>query len=666
MQRFLISLAVGLGLTGGLFFLAKDSAAGRVSTPSGPTVFNIPPGDAERVPLDRDDGVCTLAEAVEAANDQGNSNPPLNDCGSGSAGLNVIQLQAGDYDLTALVAVLNGGNTATFSIVTPIDVRGVTSDTTTIRRTAGATDEFRFFYVGSGGGLTLKDLTLSGGFANAGSGGGAVRTDGFGVLTPTCFSMQNNTARLGGALFNGGVTHIVNSRFVGNSASENDEGLGGAIYTTNRMDMTTSAATGNTSTQHGGGIYVAGSGSGEVEINLSSINDNVANSDTSGQGHGGGIYHAVGKLDLWTSTLANNAAVPALPTLDDANGGGLYVADTLTATFTLVTANAASNGAGVYQAETGSSVINHTLFLANIAAKSAGGIYNKGIVLMDNGVVWANVATQGNGGGLYVDTPNGSQTDLRNSTFYQNQAPTGAGGGIYNLADGPGWTALNNVTVANNSASTVGGGIGTAAPGLLVVASSTIVNNTSGAAGGGIASTDAVTDHVRLRNTIVANNTSPTGNCAGAMQSQGYNLDSGNGCPFTEPGDLTNTNPNLAGLAPADPLQVLSGNLTPAFDLSSGSPAINAANPTACYDAHNLNNNGMPLAEDQWGDPRVKNGRCDIGSIETDSPTAVTLARLRADTTSSNLNVWRVALAGGLLLLMLVFVVHRRVGSKLD
>lgn len=661
MQRLLTSLVVSLVLLTGLFLLAGIGAAEVAPAAADPTVFNIPPENAERVPLNREDGICTLAEAVEAANDQGVSNPPLNDCGSASAGLNVIQLQAGSYDLTALVATINGGNTATFNIATSIDVRGVTSDTTTIRRTAAATDEFRFFYVGSGGGLTLEDLTLTGGFANAGSGGGAVRVDGFGVLTMTSVSMLDNTARLGGALFNGGVTHIVDSRFVGNSASENDEGLGGAIYITDRLDMTTSAVTGNSSTQHGGGIYVAGSGSGEVEINLSSINDNVANSDAGGQGHGGGIYHAVGNLHLWTSTLANNAAVPIL---DDANGGGIYVADTLTTTFTLVTANAASNGAGMHLAETGSAVISRTLFLANIAAEAGGGIYNEGNVLMDNGVLWANVATLGNGGGLYVDNPDNNQTELRNSTLYQNQAPAGSGGGIYNLSGGPAWTALSNVTVANNNTGGNGGGIASANNGQIVVASSTIVNNTSGGAGGGIASSDVVTEHVRLRNTIVANNTSSTGNCSGAMQSQGYNLDSGAGCPFNEPGDLTNTNPNLASLAPADPLQVLSGNLTPAYDLLGGSPAINAANPVACYDALNLNNNGMPLAKDQWGDPRVKYGRCDIGSIETDSPTAVTLVDLQAVDASSHVGAWAVALAGGFVMLLLVLAGRRRAGLK--
>lgn len=659
MQHWVIAQVVSLVLLAGLFGLAGISAAELAPAVAGPTVFTIPPENAERVPLNRADGICTLAEAVEAANDQGVSIPPLNDCGSGSAGLNVIQLQAGSYDLTALVAVINGGNTATFNIVTPIDVRGVTSDTTTIRRTDGATDEFRFFYVGSGGGLTLEDLTLSGGFANAGSGGGAVRVDGFGVVTLTSVSLLDNTARLGGALFNGGVTHIADSRFVGNSASENDEGLGGAIYATNRLDMTTSAVTGNSSTQHGGGIYVAGSGSGEVEIILSSINDNVANSDASGQGHGGGIYHAVGNLSLWTSTLANNAAVPIL---DDANGGGIYVADTLTTTFTLVTANAASNGAGMHLAETGSAVISRTLFLANIAAEAGGGIYNEGSVLMDNGVLWANVATQGNGGGLVIDNPDNNQTDLRNSTLYQNQAPAGSGGGIYNLSGGPAWTALSNVTVANNNAAGSGGGIASANDGQVVVASSTIVNNTSSGAGGGIASSDAVTEHVRLRNTIVANNTSPTGNCSGAMQSQGYNLDSGIGCPFSEPGDLTNINPNLASLAPADPLQVLSGNVTPAYDLLGGSPAIDAANPVACYDALNLNNNGMPLAKDQWGDPRVKYGRCDMGSIETDSPTAVTLVHLQADEAWTSIRAWPVALAGGLLLL--VVLARRRAGLQ--
>ncbi len=634
-KRVFVSIGISLAMLGGVLLLIGAGQPLAARAASAPTVFTIAPGDAERVPFDRDDGVCTLAEAVEAANDQGVSDPPLNDCGSASSGLNVIELQAGDYDLTAHVATINGGRTATFNIVTPIRVQGVTSDTTTIRRTDTATDTFRFFHVGSNGALILEDLTLTGGYANDGSGGGAVYVFPTGLLTMTSTSLTSNTARFGGALYNGGETWIDSSSIVNNSASENDASLGGGIYNTNRLHLTASTVTSNRSTQDGGGMYISGTGSGAVVVTASSIVFNQSNSDFTGAGHGGGIYHATGQLTVTLSTLASNEALPDLKTLGGSNGGGLFVADTLDMNLTFLNLNFANDGGAMYVDEPGTAVVTRTLFLTNLAGESGGAIYNAGGLALDNTVVWLNTATQGNGGGLYNDTPDNSGADIRNSTFYDNVASSGDGGGIYNVAGGTAWMTLSNTTVADNEALGNGGGIANGQEGQIVVASSTIANNVAGNGdGGGFWNSDPITENVRIRNTILTGNTSAntvaTGNCGGGLTSQGYNLESMATCPLTAVGDITGGDAALASLAPADPLQVLQGNITPAFDLQSGSQAINAGNPTACYDALNLNNNDQPLPTDQWGNQRIKDGRCDIGSVETNTPTAVTLAGLSA------------------------------------
>jgi hypothetical protein len=65
-RSLLVMIAVSVGLT---LLLQGLVSAGAESTT--PTVFAIAPGNAERVPFDPADGICTLAEAVEAANDQG-------------------------------------------------------------------------------------------------------------------------------------------------------------------------------------------------------------------------------------------------------------------------------------------------------------------------------------------------------------------------------------------------------------------------------------------------------------------------------------------------------------------------------------------------------------------------------------------------------------------
>lgn len=607
---------------------------------SAPTVFSIPPGDAERVPFDRDDGVCTLAEAVEAANDQGMSNPPLNDCGSASAGLNVIQLQAGNYDLTQQVAVINGGNTATFSIVTPILIQGPGDESTAIRRTEAATDDFRFFQVGDFGKLTIDQITLTGGSANAGSGGGAVRIDSGGMFSLTNSSLISNTARFGGALFNGGDTYIVDSNLVGNSASEDANSQGGAIYNTDDLVLTTSELTGNSATLDGGAIYNSIGGSGQMIINFSSIAGNTANSDVANGGNGGGIYHHTGPLFLNFSTVAGNLALPDAPLEmggGTSNGGGIYASDELTSVGTLVDTNAALNGAGLYTSPSANVVLSQTLLIANAAAENGAGIYNQGELWLDNAIVWANIAAQGDGGGLYIDTASGSgpEADLRNSTIYGNQSLVGNGGGIFNRTAFGNTTTLSNVTISNNQAPAgSGGGFYNDTSSRAVIASSTIVYNTVGGDGGGIFNANSAVDDLRLRNSLLADNTSAntaaSGNCSGLLSSQDYNLDSGVSCALAGAGDISNGVADLDSLSPPDPMAVLSGDITPSYALLGASQALNAANPAACYDAQNILNNDLPLEIDQRGEQRVQQGRCDIGSVESQAPTAVTLASLQA------------------------------------
>ena len=116
--------------------------------------------------------------------------------------------------------------------------------------------------------------------------------------------------------------------------------------------------------------------------------------------------------------------------------------------------------------------------------------------------------------------------------------------------------------------------------------------------GGGIY--DAISGTVRLKNTIVASNTSGL-NFAGAgiYKDLGHNLSSdGSGSSFlTATGDLNNTNPLLGKL-------MNNGGPTQTMALLGGSPAINAGE-----------NSGAP-ATDQRGFNRIVGGTVDIGAFE--------------------------------------------------
>ena len=202
------------------------------------------------------------------------------------------------------------------------------------------------------------------------------------------------------------------------------------------------------------------------------------------------------------------------------------------------------------------------------------GIYNGGALTINNSTISGNRAgtpkLSGNGGGI----SNGGKLTINNSTISANittagQFGTPSGGGISN----GGTLTINNSTISANSAKLGGGIDGTAT----------------------------------LQNSIVANSTSG-GNCSGTITSDGYNLSSDTSCNFNNVGDLNNTDPKLG------PLQN-NGGPTQTQALLSGSPAIDAGNPSGCTDG-----NGHLLKTDQRGAPRPDKedtSGCDMGAYES-------------------------------------------------
>jgi hypothetical protein len=113
-----------------------------------------------------DNGVCSLREAIINANDGAQTH---DDCEAGSAGADTINLAAGStYTLTDKDP--DGGPdglTGLPSITSQITING---NGATIQRDPSyacpeddGSSDFRIFHVGSGGNLTLNDLTVSNG-----------------------------------------------------------------------------------------------------------------------------------------------------------------------------------------------------------------------------------------------------------------------------------------------------------------------------------------------------------------------------------------------------------------------------------------------------------------------------------------------------------------------
>jgi hypothetical protein len=214
-------------------------------------------------------------------------------------------------------------------------------------------------------------------------------------------------------------------------------------------------------------------------------------------------------------------------------------------------------------------------------------------------------AYSGYGGGIWNSF--GSKLTINNSTVSGNSAWCGSlfcshagGGGISSY----GTVAINNSTITGNSVFThtsvrQGGGIYNSG-GMLTISNSTISGN--GATSGG-----GIYGSAHLQNSIVAINSG--GNCHGGITSI-FSLSSDNSCNLNGPGDLNNVNPKLGTLGNY-------GGPTQTIPLLSGSPAIDAGNPSGCTDSQ-----GYLLTTDQRGyrrpDTEDKIG-CDMGAYESQS-----------------------------------------------
>jgi len=251
------------------------------------------------------------------------------------------------------------------------------------------------------------------------------------------------------------------------------------------------------------------------------------------------------------------------------------------------------NGAGATLTITDSTLSGNT-------AGFGGGTYNTGTLTIVNSTVSGNTASEGAG------TYNATTLTITNSTFSGNAAT--AGGASFNN----GTLEIANSTLSDNSAD-IGGGVvnlGTFQIG------NTILNR--GASGENIYN-----------------------NGGGTVTSLGYNISSDDGGGFlTGPGDQINTDPLIG------PLQN-NGGPTFTHELLSGSPAINAGDPSFT----------PPPFFDQRGPgfDRVVNGRIDIGSFEVQTQTVaihveasgrkvggINTVRLTwTGATSSNIDVYR-------------------------
>ncbi|MBR5341385.1 MAG: hypothetical protein IK151_05615 [Erysipelotrichaceae bacterium] len=222
-------------------------------------------------------------------------------------------------------------------------------------------------WVGSGASLDMKGIIDN---CSAASGGGIFADDGFGTinisgsaddgtgLIANCEAITGN----GGAVsaLTGSAVNISNeSVLAGNSAYKN----GGAVYSKANVVLRGSIGTsesGNSARENGGGIYM------DSETVFTMYSTSTIDNNTST--NGGGLY-TIGVARISGGNLSNNIA--------DGLGGGVYVAEDSELT-----------------------ISSSSTFIDNEAARG-GAIYDNGYVLMNNGSLTGNIASE-KGGAVFV------------------------------------------------------------------------------------------------------------------------------------------------------------------------------------------------------------------------------------------------------------------------
>lgn len=309
---------------------------------------------------------------------------------------------------------------------------------------------------------------------------------------------------------------------------------------------------------NGGGAIYFNSTVGKLTVKQTKIS---GNSTPTGNEAGGGIFLALGTMEIIKSTIENNAT---------GKGGGLHL-------------------------DSGNTVITDTTIRGNRAAFDEGG---------------------DGGGGINVGSK--ATLTMHRSLIEDNEG--GYGGGIFSKSEGK--VIINNSTITNNRTKFHGGGIFSTNNGSVTVSSSTIAANLTDmdadgfSAGGGIYKESGM---VILKNSIVANNSS-NGNggddCyGGSIASEDFNLvESTSGCTITGTtgNNILNQDPILLALAD-------NGGNTKTMALDTGSPVLDKGNTTGCKDDKNQDlttdqrSNGFTRSADGDGDGTA---RCDIGAFE--------------------------------------------------
>ena len=220
-------------------------------------------------------------------------------------------------------------------------------------KNAGGKTEHRIFKVTSGKQLTLDDLTLKGGKANAATdmdekgNGGAIYAHGATVKIINCILTDNQARNNGGAVYavKDGATvakvEISNSNINKNTVTVNS-GFGGGIFINDDCILTLAGTTiSKNEAARGGGVRANRS---TITMTACIIKENKATNGSSLDG-GGGVYTNRGTL-----TMTDNCEIRGNTSHGSAHGGGMIIegTDVTMKDCTLTGNTAETKGGGVW------------------------------------------------------------------------------------------------------------------------------------------------------------------------------------------------------------------------------------------------------------------------------------------------------------------------------